>query len=352
MKTVNVKAGKPYPVFIGEGIIGSVGGFAKKYAGGEKALIVTDNRVAEYYLGEVKGSLESAGYETFFFVFEEGERSKTAETLVDLLESAAGLELTRGDVFVALGGGVTGDLCGLAASLYMRGVDFIQIPTSLLAMVDSSVGGKTAVDLAAGKNLCGTFWQPSCVVCDPTVLSTLDPSVYSDGMAEVIKCGMIADADLFERVSKGTSADMRSEMIELCVRHKADIVEADERDSGIRAILNFGHTFGHAIEKLSDYSVTHGKAVASGMMIAARISRSIGLCDGTVPEKLEAALIDNGLPTEVCFDPDEIASAAMSDKKRKGGVISLVLTERIGKSVIRGVSVDELPELCRRAVEK
>ncbi|MBQ7160200.1 MAG: 3-dehydroquinate synthase [Clostridia bacterium] len=352
MITIDINAHKRYPVYIGGGLIDRAGALTERNAGGEKALIVTDNRVGEIYLERVKNSLEAAGYEVFFFAFIEGEQSKNAGTLMDILESAANLGLTRSDIFVALGGGVAGDVCGLAASLYMRGTNFVQIPTTLLAAVDSSVGGKTAIDLDAGKNLCGTFWQPSCVICDPAALDTLDPEVFSDGMAEVIKYGAICDRELFDMVKGGDTASRRAEIIERCVRRKAEIVAEDEFDTGRRAILNFGHTFGHAIEKLSGFSVSHGKAVAMGMVIAARASYKLGFCRNDVTGDLIGALRSNGLPVECGFSPDDIWEASMSDKKRSGTSISPILLYDIGDCFVDRVSVYDFKEICRAGLEE
>ena len=350
MLTIDINAHKKYPVFIGDGILDRAGALVSRCAPAEKAMIVTDTNVAELYLERVKASLEAAGYEVFFFAFIEGEQSKTPYTLVDILESAAGLGLSRGDIFVALGGGVAGDICGLAASLYMRGTRFVQIPTTLLAAVDSSVGGKTAVDLEAGKNLCGTFWQPSCVICDPTVLDTLDPKVYADGMAEVIKYGAICDAGLFDMVKDGDTRAVRSEMIERCIRHKAEIVAEDEFDTGRRAILNFGHTFGHAIEKLSGFSVSHGSAVAIGSVIAARASVGLGFSPAETLDRLIRAFENNGLPTGCPYTADEICEAAMSDKKRSGTSISPILLYDIGSCFVHKVSLWDFAEICRKGV--
>ena len=352
MKTVEINAHNKYPVYIGDGLLDRAGALAKNNAGGEKAMIVTDNRVGELYLERAKSSLEAAGYETFFFAFIEGEQSKTPETLIDVLEAAASLGLTRGDIFVALGGGVVGDVCGLAASLYMRGTRFVQIPTTLLAAVDSSVGGKTAVDLTAGKNICGTFWQPSCVICDPATLDTLDPAAFADGMAEVIKYGAICDRGLFDAVKDGNIAPIRAEIIEKCVRHKADIVAEDEYDTGRRAVLNFGHTFAHAIEKLSEYTVSHGRAVAIGMVAAARASYKLGFSTRDVSAELASALEKNGLPTVCEYPADRVWEAAMSDKKRSGTSISPILLYDIGECFINRVSYYDFKEICRAGIEK
>ena len=352
MLTIDINARRKYPVYLENGLIDRSGALISRCVPAEKAMIVTDTNVAELYLERVKKSLEAAGYDVCFYVFFAGEQSKTPETLVGILESAASLGFSRGDVFVALGGGVTGDLCGLAASLYMRGTRFVQIPTTLLAAVDSSVGGKTAVDLEAGKNLCGTFWQPSCVVCDPTALDTLAPEIYSDGMAEVIKYGAICDAELFDMVKDGDTAPVRTNMIERCVRRKAEVVAEDEFDTGRRAILNFGHTFGHAIEKLSDFSITHGSAVAMGSVIAARASAELGYCRPETVERLTAALKNNGLPTECSFSADDIYEAAMSDKKKSGTSISPILLYDIGECFIHKTSIMDFKTICRKGVGK
>lgn len=350
MTTVNVKASKEYPVYIDRGAIARTGEYARKHAPGHKAMLVSDSRVAPLYAESVKRSLEVAGYDVPTFIFPEGEKSKCRDTLFDLLEAAAESGLTRSDIFVALGGGVTGDLCGLAASLFMRGVSFVQIPTTLLASVDSSVGGKTAIDLAAGKNLCGTFWQPSCVICDPDVLETLEPSVYADGMAEVIKYGVICSPEIFEKVkNKPDQADI-GDIIAACVQTKADVVVDDEFDRGRRALLNLGHTFGHAIEKCSAFTVSHGSAVAIGMLMAARVSAGLGFCDASCVSQIEAALVSNKLPTTCTFAPSELAKAALSDKKKSGDKISLVLFRSIGDSFSHTVPTSRLEAIFAMAL--
>ncbi len=345
MITVNVKASKEYSVHIGSGELDRVGEYVKTVAGGYKAMLVSDSRVASLYAERVKASLERAGYDVPTFVFPEGEKSKCRDTLFDLLEAAAEEGVTRSDIFVALGGGVTGDLCGLAASLFMRGVSFVQIPTTLLASVDSSVGGKTAIDLQAGKNLCGSFWQPSCVICDPEVLSTLEPSVFADGMAEVIKYGVICSPEIFEAVKNKPVSEKIGDIIAACVQTKADVVADDEFDRGRRALLNLGHTFGHAIEKCSDFTISHGSAVAIGMVMAARVSAKLGFCDVECIDDIKNALINNELPTSCDFDAAELAKAALSDKKKSGDKISLVLLRSIGDSFTHTVPTSELEQI-------
>ncbi len=345
MTIVNVKASKEYPVYIDRGAVARTGEYARLHASGNRAMLVSDSRVASLYAERVKASLENAGYEVPTFIFPEGEKSKCRDTLFDLLEAAAEAGLTRSDIFVALGGGVTGDLCGLAASLFMRGVTFVQIPTTLLASVDSSVGGKTAIDLQAGKNLCGTFWQPSCVICDPDVLSTLEPSVFADGMAEVIKYGVICSPDIFETVKNKPDPEKIGDIIASCVQTKADVVADDEFDRGRRALLNLGHTFGHAIEKCSDFTISHGSAVAIGMVMAARVSAKLGFCDPECIDDIKKALINNELPISCDYSATDLAKAALSDKKKSGDKISLVLLRSIGDTFTYKVDVDELEKI-------
>lgn len=345
MITVNVKASKEYPVYIGSGAMYRAGEFAKAHAPGHRAMLVTDSNVEPLYGTRVRASLEKAGYEVFNFVFRAGEKSKCRDTLFDLLESAAEAGLTRSDIFVALGGGVTGDLCGLAASLYMRGVPFVQIPTTLLAAVDSSVGGKTAIDLNAGKNLCGTFWQPACVICDPDALLTLLPQVYADGMAEVIKYGVICSPDIFETVKNKPDPEKIGDIIASCVQTKADVVADDEFDRGRRALLNLGHTFGHAIEKCSDFTISHGSAVAIGMLMSARVSAKLGFCDPECIDDIKNALINNELPVSCGYSAAELAKAALSDKKKSGNAIAFVLMRSIGNSFTYKIDVEELEKI-------
>ncbi|MBQ3101056.1 MAG: 3-dehydroquinate synthase [Clostridia bacterium] len=345
MTTVTVKASKEYPVYIKNRILAGAGEYLRSHCTAKKIMLVSDSRVAGLYAETVKKSIFDAGYSVSLFVFPEGEKSKNRNTLFDLLEFAANEGLDRNDAFVALGGGVTGDLSGLAASLYMRGVTYVQIPTTLLAAVDSSVGGKTAIDLDAGKNLCGSFWQPSCVICDPDALETLLPSVFADGMAEVIKYGVISSPEFFSKVKDAPDRSKIPEIIAECVKIKADIVANDEFDKGCRALLNLGHTFGHAIEKCSAFAVSHGSAVAIGLLMAARVSVKLGFCDPAVIFEIEECLKNNGLPTETEFNENELAKAALSDKKKSGNSISFVLISGIGHSFTHKVSTDDLEKI-------
>ena len=247
---------------------------------------------------------------------------------------------------LALGGGVVGDMAGFAAAIFLRGIPYIQAPTTLLAAVDSSVGGKTAVDISAGKNLVGAFHQPALVYLDTDTLSTLDPAVMRDGFAEVIKYGIILDKNLFDTVAVPGSFDLKS-VIARCIEIKRDVVEADEFDKGLRGLLNFGHTFGHAIEKLSGFTITHGSAVARGMIIAAKVARVYGFTDYT--EQITKVVKDYGFETGCPYSADELYSVILSDKKRSGSDITLVLPKEIGKCVLEKMPSAQVLELMKKA---
>ena len=282
-------------------------------------------------------------------MFEAGEEHKRADTLIKILEFIAENELGRKDVVVALGGGVVGDVAGFAAATYMRGIRFAQIPTSLLAMVDSSVGGKTAIDLAAGKNLAGAFWQPSIVIADVGCLGTLTAEQLSDGCGEIIKHGVICDAALFSQLEQtpltqelltqnlGLVAAIIARNIEI----KRDVVVADERESGLRKLLNFGHSAGHAIEALEAYQLGHGNCVALGMGIIARAAAARGVCDETVPQRIGDLVRRHGLATSCRWDAEQIFAEALHDKKRQGYSIDVVLPHEIGSCSIETIDLQE-----------
>jgi len=335
VKIVTVNASKEYDVLIGRGILSQAGERIKAVCGGETAAVVTDDIVYKLYGDAVERSLRAVGYKTVRFVFPNGEQSKNMETYAALLNALTDAKLTRSDVVVALGGGVVGDLAGFAAATYLRGVRLVQIPTTLLAMVDSSVGGKTAVNLPAGKNQAGAFYQPDIVLCDIETLDTLPEEVYLDGCAEMIKHGIIMSAELFELLKEPLEPQME-DIIARNVTIKRNIVAIDERDTGIRQLLNFGHTIAHGIEKHSGYSVSHGKAVAIGMAMASRGTA----CHLEIVEMLKRF----GLPYETDIPPEKLIAAALSDKKRSGRRITEVLPEKIGKCVLRSFTLKELEE--------
>ena len=351
MKQITVNASYTYDILIERGILSSAGAHCLSVLGKTCRLcILTDDNVAPLYLSTLQDSLEKSGFSTLSFVIPNGEGSKSTDSLVELLEFMAENHLTRADAMVALGGGVVGDLCGFAAAIYLRGIPFIQIPTTLLAAVDSSVGGKTAVDLRAGKNLAGAFHQPSLVLCDPDTLNTLTPAVFADGCAEVIKYSVINDRPFFELLKGGIRENIE-EVIARCVQNKADVVEGDEFDRGARQLLNLGHTVGHAIERLSSLSISHGSAVAMGMVIVTRAAVCLGLCPEKDLTDLIAMLRAEGLPTETEFSADELATAALTDKKRMGSTLTLIVPFGIGESRLYPVAVESLSEFIEKGLK-
>ena len=305
-----------------------------------RVLLLTDDTVEALYAAEVTASLSEAGFSVVSHVIPHGEASKSAANLILLLEKMASEHLTRSDLLVALGGGVVGDLGGFAAAVYQRGIRFVQMPTTLLAMVDASVGGKTAIDLAAGKNLCGAFHQPSLVICDTECLDTLSPEILADGMAEVIKYAFIGDRPLFELL-QGDAPDM-AHTIRLCVEDKRGLVEADETDRGVRQLLNLGHTVGHAIEACSDFAVSHGSGVAMGMVIITRAAERLGICRAGTLDALLSLLGKYGLPTECPFTTEQLYAAALSDKKRAGESLTLAVPYGVADTRLVTVPVDAL----------
>lgn len=353
MRTVRVNAARPYEVRVERGLLARAGRELLAALGGPCAVaVLTDDTVNAIYGAALQASLERCGFRVARYAIPHGEANKTLDTWAGMLRFLADSRLTRTDCVVALGGGVAGDMAGFAAASYLRGVALAQIPTTLLAMVDSSVGGKTGVNLPAGKNLAGAFWQPRVVLCDPDTLATLPEDTLADGVAEALKYGMLGDIGLFELLA---GQDWRSEterVIGTCVAAKARLVEADERDTASRQLLNLGHTFGHAIEKCSALTLSHGRAVAVGMAYATRLAVRLGLCQNETLDKLTVALKQNRLPTSAPYGPEELCEAALSDKKRAGGVLALVLPREIGRCELYPAEVARLPELFHMAVEE
>lgn len=350
MKTVMVKASICYDVCIGGGLLQELGARARAVSHANRAAIITDDTVDALYAAKATKSLEKAGFETVKYVFPHGEASKNISTWAAILSFLASAHLTRSDLVVALGGGVPGDIAGFAAASYLRGISFIQVPTTFLAAIDSSVGGKTAVDLPEGKNLAGAFYQPHLVLCDTDTLSTLPPETFADGAAEAIKYGVLRPTKLFGIFENGDVKASINDIIEECVALKRDVVAEDEFDHGARQFLNLGHTVGHAIEKLSCFSITHGHAVAAGMAIAARMSESLGIMAENERKRLEQTLTRNHLPIVTAFGAKELAEAASSDKKRDGEKINLILPEKIGACRLYPAQVKALEGLIRRGL--
>lgn len=351
MTTVKVNASTPYNVIIGTDLLNSCGALSDKIIKPCKVCIVTDDTVASLYLERVKSSFVSASFEVISFVFPHGEASKNTATLISILEFLAENRLTRSDCMVALGGGVVGDMCGFAAAVYLRGIKFIQIPTTLLAAVDSSVGGKTGVDLVAGKNLVGAFHQPSLVICDYSTLDTLPKEIFADGCAEVIKYGIINDRAFFDSLSSGIRPQIEN-VITACVRNKRDIVEEDELDSGKRQLLNLGHTVGHAIEACSCFEISHGSAVAIGMVSVMRAAVKDGFCPSEDLDSLISALCREGLPTESPFGANELYTAATADKKRQGDKITLAVPYSIGDTRLVKLTLTKLSDFISKGLSK
>lgn len=351
MKRFLVQTGRPYEALVGEGILAALGEQVAGLSGKRyrRAVLVSDDRVFALYGETACASLRQAGLEVAAFSFPHGEASKSMETVCRMLDAFSSHYLTRSDVVVALGGGVTGDMAGFAAAIYQRGVDYVQVPTTLLAAVDSSVGGKTAVNLPAGKNLAGAFWQPVLVLCDIKTLDTLTGDIFSEGLAEAVKHGCIRDPELFELLETEDPRAVADKIILRSVALKSAVVAEDEREHGLRQILNFGHTLGHGIEKLSHYSLSHGKAVAVGMSLAADACAANDLLSKQDAGRIRAVLKRCGLPTECDFSIEDICAASLGDKKRHGNSMHLITLEAIGRAAIRPIPVDNLLEFFTRA---
>lgn len=342
MNVVSVKASVNYDVIIGQNILENIGSYIAKINQNCKTVIISDCNVWPLYGSVVANSLQNAGNCVDFFVFSAGEESKNIHTYLQILNFLAEKQITKKDMIIALGGGVVGDIAGFAAATYLRGIPYVQVPTTLLAMVDSSVGGKTAIDLPSGKNLVGAFKQPSLVLCDTNTLDTLPDPVFLDGCAEVIKYGILFDNELIQLLSNSGPAFDREMIITKCVAYKRDIVAADEFDTDLRQKLNLGHTIGHAIESRSNYQITHGAAVAIGMAVVTKASARCKLCDQSVYDTLISLLRKFSLPTATSYSAKELYNVALSDKKRSGDSVNLIVPHKIGQCDIYPISVNEL----------
>ena len=346
MKKLTVNVNDKYDILIEKGLLSQCGSLVSDVFGGKKIVLISDTNVFPLYGEGVKSSLQAQGYTVYDFIFASGEASKKPSTVIEMVEFMAEQGLTRNDGVVALGGGVCGDMAGFAAAIYLRGIKFVQIPTSLLSQVDSSVGGKTGVDLPQGKNLCGAFHQPSLVIIDPDVLETLSPHYFSDGMGEVIKAGCIKSANLFERLENENPKDFIEDLIYECLDIKRKVVENDEKEQGERALLNFGHTCGHAIEKLWSFeTVSHGEAVGIGMVMASRAGESIGITQPGTADRIERVLIKNNMKTSDTHTTSQIVEAMNADKKRTGSGIKFAMLKCIGESFIYPVKNEDIPKM-------
>lgn len=361
MIEITVSASKKYRVRMAQGILGEAGTHIKEALNlkedpetgkvkNKKICIVTDRNVDPLYAGEDQAlyqSLKNAGFEVYKYVFPGGEDHKCIATVEQILEYLAAEKFTRSDLLLALGGGITGDITGFTASVYLRGISYIQVPTTLLAVVDSSVGGKTGVNLQSGKNLAGAFWQPGLVLFDPDVLATLSYDLKLDGIAEAVKAGIIADPTILTYVKEHSDlddAEFLTRLASMAVEVKRKVVEEDELDNGSRQLLNFGHTLAHGIEKCSHYAISHGHAVAIGMVIVSEAAERLGWtekkCAGEIREILERFRF----PLDCPFSPEELTDAATQDKKIRGNEITLVIPAYVGKCVLKKIPVSDLKD--------
>ncbi|MCK1392080.1 3-dehydroquinate synthase [Bradyrhizobium sp. 1] len=342
---------RAYDIVIGRGVLASLGERVAALRPGVRTAIVTDRTVAKYWLEPAEASLAASGIPTSRIVVEEGEISKTYAGLEKVSEALIAAKIERNDLVIALGGGVVGDLAGFAAAILRRGVDFVQVPTSLLAQVDSSVGGKTGINSPQGKNLLGAFHQPVLVIADTAVLDTLSPRQFRAGYAEVAKYGVLGDEAFFTWLEKNHSdivkgGSAREHAIATSCRAKAGVVSRDERETGERALLNLGHTFGHALEAATGFSdrLFHGEGVSIGMTLAAQFSAKLGMIGEADATRVERHLVEAGLPTrlqdiagfaqEGLADADALMALMAQDKKVKRGKLTFILLEAVGRAVI------------------
>ena len=370
MKKITINASRKYDVIMeknslekaGEYICQALGAGANATDGiradHKRVCIVTDTTVDKLYGQQNQAlwkSLENSSFDVYKYVFPGGENHKTLDTISGILEFLAENNFTRSDILLALGGGIVGDVTGFAAATFLRGIEFIQIPTTFLAIVDSSVGGKTGVNLSSGKNLAGAFWQPGLVLFDPNVLETLNRELKLDGVAEAIKAGFIADGNILTLIDEQSDLSDHSFLTELAamaIDVKRQIVEDDEREGGKRQLLNLGHTAAHAIEKCSCYEISHGHAVAMGMAIISAAAEKLSLCDEGTHTQMMAALNKFNFPLDVPYSASDLTSAALHDKKRRGDEITLVIPKAPGDSYLKKLPVDQLQEFFALGLER
>ena len=343
MKTISVATGRPYNILIERGLIKNCGVEIRKVSKAKRVMVISDSNVFPIYGDTVVNSLKDNNFDVFSYVFEAGEQSKKLETIYAFYNELVNNGFTRSDLIVALGGGVTGDMSGFAAATYLRGIEFVQIPTSLLSQVDSSVGGKTGVDIPQGKNLIGAFWQPNVVLIDPDTLNTLTDHFFADGMGEVIKYGCIKNEELFKTLKEKDAKEIIDDIIYECVKIKRDVVERDEHDHGERALLNFGHTLGHAIEKEYNFEgISHGQAVAVGMVMMTKASEMAGITPNGTADRIAKLCKKYNLPTEDKTPVENIVKSSFSDKKSSASNISLIVLNKIGDSKIHPVAKSDM----------
>lgn len=334
-----------YSIYIEENILQDAGHHAKKLTG-DNVFVVTDSNVFPLYFDKVKSALEQEHLQVSHYVIPAGESSKSLEMLGALYEECVKNRITRTDLILALGGGVVGDLTGFLAATYLRGVNLMQIPTTFLAQIDSSVGGKTAIDLPSGKNLAGAFYQPKTVLIDPMVLSTLSDTIFADGMAEAIKYACIRDQSMLELLK--APKENLVEIITRCVKIKRDVVEHDEFDTGERMILNFGHTVGHTIEKMGNYTeFTHGQAVAVGMVCILEMGQKLGKVTEKEVTDVVSLIRNSNLPVSVPYNGEACLKTVVTDKKMTGKTLNAVLPKGLGDCTIEKFNPEEFMELAK-----
>lgn len=352
MNRIHVAVSHPYDVLVGRGFIRSVYQLARPFLKSERVVIVTDDIVDGLYGSDVLDQLIKNGLDAKKFAFPNGESSKNINTLSEILEFLAQVGLKRGDTLFALGGGVVGDITGLSAALFMRGISFIQVPTTLLAMVDASIGGKTAIDLKSGKNLAGAFWQPSLVICDIDIIEKLPHELFVEGMGEVIKCDIIEELGICDAVLNDSIEENLETIVSDCIQLKRSIVEKDEFETlGIRKLLNVGHTFAHGVEKMSDYKTPHGFAVGTGLVWESAIAYLKGICDKKTFNLIKQTVIKSGLLVDADYPVAELVECMKKDKKNSDDLISFMLPSSIGKCDEYKLAASEVCELLKGAKE-
>lgn len=346
MKIVRMKTRNEYNVIIDYGLLDRAGDYIYSAIGGDIAVIVSDDTVSSLYLDRLRASLKAADYKTAIFNFRNGEASKNIFTYSRVLEFLAEKKVTKSDVIVALGGGVVGDITGFVAATYMQGIPYAQVPTTLTAAIDSSIGGRAVINLDAGKDIVGVFHQPGVVLCDLEFLEKLPPRLFVEGCAEVIKYAMIADGELFQTLGNGSPLELQ-EVVSRCVEIKRDVVCGDEYEQGSRSLLDFGHTLGRAIGHLSQYRISHGKALSIGMVMETFAAVKLGMCGGDCYDSLVDLLQNYGLPVRTRFESDELVAAMMTDKKRNGESITLVFPRKIGKCILSSVNIEKYERIIK-----
>ena len=348
MKRITVNTSKPYDIILENGAIKDVAKYiTEKYDPPRRVCVMTDSSVGGIYGESVISNLSEAGFSVFRLLFPAGEHSKNLNTYANMLEALADEGMTRTDIIVALGGGIVGDLAGFVAGTYMRGIDYVFVPTSLMAIIDSSLGGKTGVNLAGGKNMTGMFWTPSLVISDPDVLETLSEEKLQDGLAEAIRSAVVSDGALVTYIEKKDY----DYIIDRCISINKTLIEVDEKDEGLRQLLSFGHTLSHGIEKLSSYGITHGQAVAKGMVGEAKACAKMGYSKMDISQELSAVLEKLGMNPGISMDPEDLYRQTLIDKKIVGNSINIIVPDVIGRCSLRKISLEELRDFIYAACE-